>query len=455
MPEVVNATTTFCYGTTVAANPDGYRHVAWIQGQSVYYKRRANGWPIQPFQVSSSLPPYVDEPASNPSLEGYGDSLYCVWRGPHSALTGDYTGAIWRRGMSFTYSSWGTPWRVSQAPDSVSDFPVMTTNYATVWHQESTTENYDIWGEFLGYAPQRLFQTPYMSRYPHATGYWYNQGGQIRFRCNVVWTEEVSPNPESYEVDFGIVNHNFLLLKGDDYEPGTYYAAELGQSEPSPYCLSRGGYAQFESWNVDTSGSVLRYELPYLDPRGTYQLRAVIYHEGKDTLCANIRCDSGSWSGMKVGPRVPDTVWVQVPKRLYRNDGRIVLELARVSGGYAALAELKFFQIEQKSHGDEGVQSATGPGAYCTRLLTCAPNPFGRATAISYELGNAGSVAFTVHDVTGRVVRRLATGPQAAGFHSVVWNGKDDRGRVLPAGVYFCRLQAGATTETQRVTLMR
>jgi len=132
-----------------------------------------------------------------------------------------------------------------------------------------------------------------------------------------------------------------------------------------------------------------------------------------------------------------------------------VLELARVSGSYAALAELKFFQIEEKSRGGDGVQGTSGAGAFCTRLLNCVPNPFGRTTAINYQLACAGPVTLSLHDVTGRAVRRLAGGPQPVGFHSVVWDGKDDKGRVLPAGVYFCRMQAGGTSESKRVTLVR
>jgi hypothetical protein len=92
---------------------------------------------------------------------------------------------------------------------------------------------------------------------------------------------------------------------------------------------------------------------------------------------------------------------------------------------------------------------------FVTRLRGCAPNPFGRATAINYQLGTAGLVALTLHDVTGRAMRRLASGPQPAGFHSAVWDGKDDKGRVLPAGVYFCRMQTGSTTQSKRVTLIR
>ena len=192
-------------------------------------------------------------------------------------------------------------------------------------------------------------------------------------------------------------------MKGND-EPGTYYAAELGQPEQSPYCLSRGGFARFESWSTDTSATGLTYQLPYLDPRRVYKLRAVLYHEGEGTWDADLRCDSGPWHRVRVAPNVPDTFWLQVPKALYKSDARIVVDVARVTGGYVSLARLKLFQIEPESDGREGVQSTTG--VLRTRLLNCAPSPFSRMAAVSYELGLAGPVALTVHDVSGRLVRR-------------------------------------------------
>jgi hypothetical protein len=240
-----------------------------------------------------------------------------------------------------------------------------------------------------------------------------------------------------------------------DYEPASYYAAELGQPKRSPYCLSRGGFAEFESWNTDTSATGLTYQLPYLDPRRVYKLCAVLYHEGDGTWQAALRCDSGPWHRVKVAPNVPDTFWLQVPKAHYKSDARIVVDVARVTGGYASLAKLKLYQIEEEMGGDEGVQSWGTGMTYVTRFRNCTPNPFVRTTSISYELGNAGSVMLTLHDVTGRAVRCLAAGPQTIGFHSIVWDGKDARGRRLPVGVYFCRMQAGGTTETRRITLIR
>ena len=144
-----------------------------------------------------------------------------------------------------------------------------------------------------------------------------------------------------------------------------------------------------------------------------------------------------------------------VPKRCYKDDARIVVELARKTGDYVSLAGLKLFQFEEEKGADGGVQSWGIGMTFVTRLHGCSPNPFTGTTTISYELGNAGSVMLTLHDVTGRVVRSLTAGPQTIGFHSTVWDGKDARGRKLPAGVYFCRMQAGGTTATRRITLTR
>jgi len=92
---------------------------------------------------------------------------------------------------------------------------------------------------------------------------------------------------------------------------------------------------------------------------------------------------------------------------------------------------------------------------FVTRLRGCSPNPFARGTSIDYELANSGPVTLTVHDVSGRLVRRLESGPRQRGIHVVPWNGIDSRGRTVPDGVYFVRLSAGGVASTGRLTLVR
>jgi hypothetical protein len=90
------------------------------------------------------------------------------------------------------------------------------------------------------------------------------------------------------------------------------------------------------------------------------------------------------------------------------------------------------------------------------RLRPNSPNPFSRGTSIGFDLVRRGPVTLGIYDVTGRRVRTLADGAEyGAGGHQLEWNGHDDGGAVVQAGLYFCRLGAGAESETRRIVFAR
>jgi hypothetical protein len=70
------------------------------------------------------------------------------------------------------------------------------------------------------------------------------------------------------------------------------------------------------------------------------------------------------------------------------------------------------------------------------------PNPFNPSTHIRFELPKAAVVTLSVYNSLGQEVRRLVNGQKPAGYHTIVWNGKDQNGRPAPSGVYHYRLQA-------------
>ena len=77
------------------------------------------------------------------------------------------------------------------------------------------------------------------------------------------------------------------------------------------------------------------------------------------------------------------------------------------------------------------------------RLYVPRPSVFGRSVAIGYALPKAAEVSLSVFDATGKLVTELRHGTTAAGEYRLTWNGRDSQGRVVPAGAYFCRLEAG------------
>lgn len=85
-----------------------------------------------------------------------------------------------------------------------------------------------------------------------------------------------------------------------------------------------------------------------------------------------------------------------------------------------------------------------------------SPNPArGAAVTIAFALTRAEHVDLRVHDVSGRTVRHLAGGAYGAGAHRLTWDGADDSGARVRAGVYFCRLVTDEGTRTRPVTFQR
>jgi len=85
------------------------------------------------------------------------------------------------------------------------------------------------------------------------------------------------------------------------------------------------------------------------------------------------------------------------------------------------------------------------------RLAPGRPTPFSSNTLIAYELFSASPVRLVVFDAQGRAVRRLVDGVvQMPGPYAVSWDGRDDGGRRVPAGVYFYRLDSAGESRALR-----
>ncbi len=88
-------------------------------------------------------------------------------------------------------------------------------------------------------------------------------------------------------------------------------------------------------------------------------------------------------------------------------------------------------------------------------LLVAYPNPFAPRTAVPFIMSGGGHARLAVYDLAGREVTVLVDGWVDPGEHEVVWRGVGDRGRRLPAGVYFARLTVGKALGVQKLVLLR
>ncbi len=76
-------------------------------------------------------------------------------------------------------------------------------------------------------------------------------------------------------------------------------------------------------------------------------------------------------------------------------------------------------------------------------LVKNVPNPFNPFTTISYGIPVDSNVSLVIYDVRGQVIQTLQSGPQAAGWYDVVWNGETADGETISTGIYFARLVGG------------
>jgi len=84
-----------------------------------------------------------------------------------------------------------------------------------------------------------------------------------------------------------------------------------------------------------------------------------------------------------------------------------------------------------------------------------APNPFGPATTIRFDLPRPSNVRLSVFDIAGRRVRTLVEETLPAGTRNIIWDGRDDRGNPAASGIYFYRFDAGIYRETRKMTLLK
>ena len=88
-----------------------------------------------------------------------------------------------------------------------------------------------------------------------------------------------------------------------------------------------------------------------------------------------------------------------------------------------------------------------------TQLAPAMPTPFSSRTTLEFSLATRGEVELAVYGVDGRLVRTLVQGSREAGVHRLAWDGRDNEGHRLTAGMYFARLTAGGERFTR--TLIR
>ena len=137
-------------------------------------------------------------------------------------------------------------------------------------------------------------------------------------------------------------------------------------------------------------------------------------------------------------------------------------EFATVRFRVLAAGEPKFgfAQVDARDARNQslGIESgvlAVAPRTWVTAFAPATPNPFAHTTTFRFSLAKPGRAELEVFSVDGRRVRTLSRGVREAGEYALPWDGRDDAGQPLAAGVYYARLLTAQGRFTRRLTYLR
>ena len=236
----------------------------------------------------------------------------------------------------------------------------------------------------------------------------------------------------------------------------------------SPVGTSRGCTGVLESCTTSTP-TVLRVpvRLP-ANSRLKFDQICITEH------CAPTPCDLGiveistdegtSWAEIARYDQASDPAWADNvadptdwrPADLSLDDfiGQQILIRFRVQTD--PLAELDGWYLDNvRVNEGDCTLAAVGPSAGAaglTGLMAPYPNPMTGTARFAFQLATpVTNVSMSVHDISGRLVRRESLGHLETGTHAWLWDGRCDSGSETANGVYFARLEAAGKSFTQKV----
>ena len=84
-----------------------------------------------------------------------------------------------------------------------------------------------------------------------------------------------------------------------------------------------------------------------------------------------------------------------------------------------------------------------------------SPNPFNTITTIAYDIPEPTHVEIVIYDLLGSKVTTLVNKEMYPGFHSAVWNGRDDRGRLVASGMFIVQMTSSSFMNVRKMVMLK
>jgi len=170
------------------------------------------------------------------------------------------------------------------------------------------------------------------------------------------------------------------------------------------------------------------------------------HHYGDDDSC-----HSNEWGYGSGGMTDTELEWLV---ELVRNNNGIVMTFSDA---------LEFYQKRAFLHevdGDLIWIHASGAAVPKTPVaasfvVKSFPNPFNPIIQFHFQIMEENSISLAIYDLIGRKRKDLHRGTLGRGWHTLVWDGKDDLGLDAPSGVYLAVLKVSDQKVVRKISLVR
>jgi hypothetical protein len=88
-------------------------------------------------------------------------------------------------------------------------------------------------------------------------------------------------------------------------------------------------------------------------------------------------------------------------------------------------------------------------------LLGNHPNPFNNITLIKFSLPQQSRIKMLIYNINGQLIRTLIKGSYAGGIHQIMWDGKDDSGKIVASGAYIYQLTSANQQLSRKLVLSK
>ena len=214
-------------------------------------------------------------------------------------------------------------------------------------------------------------------------------------------------------------------------------------------------------WSTDEDDGVVIVDPPVGELSvlwNPYLQRWIMMYLNESTASIEVReahQPTGPWSGpwqVVSANDYPALYGAFMHEQYIENNGQTVYFLMSQFGAYNVFLMEVVFQRDETGVVEESLSEEIPQSC---ALHQNTPNPFNAKTEIRYQIPKDCNVTLNVFNTLGQQMRTLTSGHQEAGLYSIIWDARDDGGRDLASGIYFCRLKAGDFGKTIKMVRVK